>query len=91
MEWKDVSQIPNLSFHVLMADPTRAISDAQYGGLYNRNFVTIDEFSKILDQLYAGGYILIDFDSFISTSTGVDGKESFFQSPSCCLPGRSRS
>ena len=81
VEWKDVSQIPNLSFHVLMADPTRAISDAQYGGLYNRNFVTIDEFSKILDQLYAGGYILIDFDSFISTSTGVDGKESFFQSP----------
>ncbi len=81
VEWKDVSQIPNLSFHVLMADPQRAISDAQYGGLYNRNFVTIDEFSKILDQLYAGGYILIDFDSFISTSTGVDGKESFFQSP----------
>ena len=81
VEWKDVSQIPNLSFHVLMADPTRAISDAQYGGLYNRNFVTIDEFSKILEQLYAGGYILIDFDSFISTSTGVDGKESFFQSP----------
>ena len=81
VEWKDVSQIPNLSFHVLMADPQRAISDAQYGGLYNRNFVTIDEFSKILEQLYAGGYILIDFDSFISTSTGVDGKESFFQSP----------
>ena len=81
VEWKDVSQIPNLSFHVLMADPQRAISDAQYGGLYNRNFVTTDEFSRILDQLYAGGYILIDFDSFISTSTGVDGKESFFQSP----------
>ena len=81
VEWKDVSQIPNLSFHVLMADPQRAISDAQYGGLYNRNFVTTDEFSKILEQLYAGGYILIDFDSFISTSTGVDGKESFFQSP----------
>ena len=44
VEWKDVSQIPNLSFHVLMADPQRAISDAQYGGLYNRNFVTTDEF-----------------------------------------------
>lgn len=81
VEWKDISQIPNLSFHVLMADPTRAISDAQYGGLYNRNFVTIDEFSKILEHLYSGGYILIDFDSFISTSTGVDGRESFFQSP----------
>lgn len=81
VEWKDVSQIPNLSFHVLLVDPQRAFSDASLGGLYNRNFVTIDEFSKILDQLYAGGYILIDFDSFISTSTGVDGKESFFQSP----------
>ena len=80
VEWKDVSQIPNLSFHVLMADPTRAISDAQYGGLYNRNFVTINEFSKILEHLYSGGYILVDFDSFISTSTGVDGRESFFQS-----------
>lgn len=81
VEYKDVSQLPNLSFHVLMADPARAVSDAKYGGLYNRNFTSTGEFSKILEQLYEGGYILVDFNSFVTKSTGVDGKDSFFQAP----------
>ena len=57
--------IPNLSFHCLIADPARAFIDKEFGKSYNTNYVTIDEFSKILDQLYANGYVLVDFDSFI--------------------------
>ena len=62
VEYKDYSQIPNLSFHVLIADPARAFNDKELGGKYNQNFVTIDEFSKILEQLYANNYVLVDFD-----------------------------
>ncbi len=76
VEWRDPNSIPNLAFHVLIADPGRAFADDQYGGKYNRNFVTIAEFSKILEQLYINGYVLVDFNSFTDNSSGLNGYES---------------
>lgn len=67
----DPSEVANLSFHVLIADPSRAFTAETYGGSYNKNFVTIDEFEAILEQLYANDFVLVDFDSFVAeTSTG---------------------
>ena len=79
-EIKDVSSIPNLSFHVLMADASRACNkdvSGEYAGLYNKNFVSVEEFSRILNQLYAGNYVLVDFNSFIYSNTGLDGNATF--------------
>ena len=73
----DPSSIPNLSFHCLIADPKRAFSDTDWGASYNTNYVTTDEFSKILDQLYANGYVLVDFNSFIKETVGEDGKVTY--------------
>ena len=81
VEIKDVSSIPNLSFHVLMADASRACNKEVSGdlaGSYNKNFVSVEEFTRILNQLYAANYVLVDFDSFISSVPGVDGNSSFF-------------
>ncbi len=64
--WDDPSQVLNLSFQILIADPGRAFTDATYGNSYNRNFVTVDEFSKILLQLYENGYILVRMSDIIS-------------------------
>ena len=75
------SSIPNLSFHCLIADPARAFSDKDYGKSYNQNYVTIDEFSKILEQLYANGYVLVDFESFILETVGEDGKVTYSTQP----------
>ena len=88
VELKDVSSIPNLSFHVLMADASRACNKDVSGdlaGSYNKNFVSVEEFTRILNQLYASNYVLVDFDSFISSVPGVDGNSSFF-SKSIYLP-----
>lgn len=79
-EITDTSEIPNLSFHVLIADPARAFNKNVAGdlaGSYNKNFVTTAEFEKILNQLYTANYVLVDFDSFIDCQTGVDGNETF--------------
>ena len=80
-EIKDISTIPNLSFHVLMADATRAcnkdVSGADLAGAYNKNFVSVEEFSRILNQLYANNYVLVDFDSFVYTAKGLDGNANF--------------
>ena len=67
------SLIPNLSFHVLIEDLPRALKSEQYGGNYNKNFVSTGEFKAILNQLYANGYVLVDFDSFTETTTDLDG------------------
>jgi hypothetical protein len=77
----DPNQVPNLSFHCLIADPARAFIDKDYGKAYNTNYVTVDEFSKILEQLYANGYVLVDFDSFIVETVGEDGKTTYTTQP----------
>lgn len=57
--WSDPAQVTALSFHTLIADPSRAFTNQSYGTAYNKNFVTVDEFAKILQQLYDNGYILV--------------------------------
>lgn len=71
--WSDPNQIPNLSFQLLVADPARGFSHETYGYSINRNFITTDEFSKILQQLYDNGYILVDLDDFTTTESTADG------------------
>ena len=77
VEWKDVNAIPNLSFHVLINDPQRAYADKEFGGLYNKNFVTAGEFSKILEQLYNNGYVLVDMKSFVASNQDLTGTMNF--------------
>lgn len=65
------SQVPNLSFHVLIEDLEAALADPTYGrkgkNLYNRNFVTTKEFSAILPRLYDNGYVLVELSDFYIT------------------------
>lgn len=58
--WNDPSQIPTLSFHVLIADAELAYKDSQYGNSYKKNFITTDQFRSILEQLYANNCVLVD-------------------------------
>ncbi len=71
--WNDPGQVVNLSFQVLIADSTRAYKDRTYAGAYNRNFVTITEFSKILEELYANNYILVSLDDVYESKTDSNG------------------
>ena len=71
IQHNDPGMIPNLSFHVLIADPSRAFTNQNFGGQYNRNFVTVDEFEKILNQLYNNGYVLVEMEHCVAeTVTG---------------------
>ena len=81
VEWKDVNAIPNLSFHVLIENPVRAYADKDYGGLYNKNFVTTGEFTKILDQLYNNGYVLVDMKSFVASNQDLTGSMNYSYNP----------
>ncbi len=78
VEFSDPSSIPNLSFHPLIVDYTRAFADEELGGSYNRNFVLLEEFTKILNALYDNGYVLVDFDSFTENVNGTIYTESIY-------------
>ena len=80
----DPGEVVNLSFQALIADPSRAFSDQTYGGSYNKNFVTIDEFEQILEQLYANNFVLVDMNSFVSES--VTGDSITYASKTLYLP-----
>lgn len=71
--WSDPSKVVNLSFHMLISDTERAFKDDEYGGAYNRNFVTVGEFSQILQQLYDNGYILVNLTDFTTATTNEAG------------------
>ena len=77
VEWKDINAIPNLSFHALIENPVRAYADKEFGGQYNRNFVTTGEFSKILEQLYNNGYVLVDMKSFVASNQDLTGSMNY--------------
>lgn len=71
--WEDNSKVLNLSFHHLIADSQRAFNDAKYGNSYKNNYITIGEFTKILQQLYENNYMLINYEDIVTTKTAEDG------------------
>lgn len=85
VEWNDPSQVVNLSFQMLIADPARAFNYAGWSNSINRNFITTDEFSNMLQELYNNGYILVDFDDFITTETTASGS-TVYKAKSLYLP-----
>lgn len=64
--WDDPSKVINLSFQPLIVDAERTFSDETYGTSYYNNYVTVNEFNKILLQLYENGYILVRYSDIIN-------------------------
>ncbi len=79
--YDDPASIANLSFHVLIVDTNRAYNDATYANAYKNNFVTTEEFSAILQELYDNGFVLVDFDSFVVETTSDTGTVTYSTTP----------
>jgi len=75
--WSDPSQVPNLSFQMLIADPAAAFNDEDYATSFNRYYVTTSEFSKILVDLYANDYVLVNVKDLYTTQGVEDGAVSY--------------
>lgn len=64
--------VQHLMTHPLIAYPSRAFTGPQAEG-FNMWFITADEFDRLLPQLYANNYILID-PHLMVTETTVNGE-----------------
>lgn len=67
--WPDMDSIPNLSFQMLIADPSRALGYGEYGAAFNKGYVLTTEFSKILQKLYDRGYVLVSVHDLATEAT----------------------
>jgi len=75
--WDDPNDVINLSFHQLIADPKRAFNDNGMGKTYNRDYVTVEEFQRILQQLFENGYVLVSLDDIVDVTTDASGNTTY--------------
>lgn len=54
----DITQIPHIFFHSLIVDTDLAFS-SNMADNYNQVMTTVDEFNKIIQQMYENGYVLV--------------------------------
>lgn len=71
--WEDPNEIINLSFQTLIADPARAFSNESHGSSMRQNYITVSEFQKILEDLYANDYILVSLRDIAEIGTTTAG------------------
>ena len=57
--WPADQPVPHVFFHTLIADPARAFDGDYKEAGYNQYMTTIDEFNRMLEDLYERGYVLV--------------------------------
>ena len=71
--WEDPNAIVSLSFQTLVADPVRGFAHESQGDSLRQHYVTVSEFRKILEQLYANDYILVSLHDIAEIGTSASG------------------
>lgn len=80
--WPEDKEILNLSFQILVADPQRAFADTNaYANSYKTQYVTTEEFQKVLEELYKNNYILVGTNDCCSRETDDRGAVSLTRKP----------
>lgn len=69
VKFEDNTKIPHISFRTLVYDTSKAFDKDESADKYDRNMVTVTEFSKMLDSLYSRGYVLVDLNDIAKSSS----------------------
>lgn len=74
--WEDNTKISHIFFHSLIVDTDKAFGpgSSQVVG-YNKYMTTVDEFNKMLEQMYERGYVLVSIHDIAKMTKQKDGTE----------------
>lgn len=72
-----VDTITHIFFHSLIVDTDKAFDGDRKEAGYNQVMTTVDEFNKIIQQMYEKGYVLIGIHDMAVKTTNDEGKEVF--------------
>lgn len=64
----DIDTIPHIFFHSLIADNAKVFDGDNEEAGYNQYMTTIDEFKRIMEQMYQNGYVLVSMHDMASLS-----------------------
>ena len=90
LEAKDPLTVPHIFFHSLIVDTDRAFNTALWGpetvGGINAWMTTVEEFDKIMQQMYDNGWILIRMRDLVNETVGSDGTVKLSANRNLLLP-----
>ena len=79
VRWADTTTIPHVFFHSLIADNSRAFDGQYTEGGYNQYMTTIYEFERILEEMYARGFVLVKIHDIAKLVTDENGNQVYRQ------------
>ncbi len=86
----DTTDVPHIFFHSLIVDTDRAFNTKLWSASdiagTDAWMTTLDEFDKIIQQLYDNGYVLIRMRDLVTQTTDADGTVHFTTNKSLMLP-----
>ncbi len=86
--YTSVTQINHIFFHSLIADNSKAF-DGDYDSVgYNMYMTTIYEFNKMIEKLYADGYVLVSIHDIAKQVTDENGNTKFVEGEIYLPPGK---
>lgn len=77
VEWEDVTKVSHVFFHSLIVDTAKAFDGDPREAGYNEVMTTVDEFNKIMKQMYDRGYVLVSMHDLADFVTTDDGSKKF--------------
>ena len=86
--WDDPGKVLHLSVQMLIADPERAFNDDSFASSFRKNFMTTEEFTRVLSILYDSGYMLVNTEDLITTTEGPTGGQIYASKPLYLPQGR---
>lgn len=73
VRYEDPSTITHIFFHSLIVDTSKAFDGDDMQDGYNEVMTTVDEFNKIIQQMYDRGYVLVSIHDMVKETTDENG------------------
>lgn len=79
VRYENTNEITHVFFHTLIVDTDRAFDGDYMTGNYNLVMTTVDEFKKIMQQMYERDYVLVSLHDIAHIEKNEEGKEVMVQ------------
>lgn len=75
VKWESIEEITHVFYHSLIVDPALAFDGDEDEYNYNRVMTTVEEFKKIMQEMYDRGYVLVSIHDIAHMEVQADGSE----------------
>lgn len=75
VKWSDVRLIPHIFVRPLIADTERAFGSAAASEAYSADYITVNEFRAMLNELYQNDYVLVSLHDVASMQEVQEGND----------------